>query len=236
MNTENPSDTRKLPRTPMEVIEAAFGALSGKRLVDIGCGGGALTGALTKRGANVSGVDPNAEAVAAARAAAPEAEFHVAPGESLPFADASVDGAILVNSLHHIPQAVMGQALLEAARICRNDGTVVIVEPCTHGSFFEALRPVEDETQVRLQAQEAIKHALETGPFRLQSDLVLIREETFADVEAFLARVVAADPARADIATRKRDIVEGLMREHGDAVEGGTLLRQPLQTHVLRVV
>ncbi len=37
----------------------------------------------------------------------------------------------------------------------------------------------------------------------------------FTDVEAFLAKVVAADPSRAETAVRERDKVAALMSLHG---------------------
>jgi trans-aconitate methyltransferase len=54
--------------------------LAGCRLVDIGCGAGPLVRALTRKGARVTGIEPQAARVAEARAAEPlgEERYHEA--------------------------------------------------------------------------------------------------------------------------------------------------------------
>lgn len=60
-----------LPRRKhREVIEELL-ALDGARVADIGCGDGALTRLMTRLGARVTGVEPSADQLARARAAAP---------------------------------------------------------------------------------------------------------------------------------------------------------------------
>ena len=48
-------------------IAERSGTLAGKRVVDVGCGGGILSEALAQRGANVTGIDMSAQALATAR-------------------------------------------------------------------------------------------------------------------------------------------------------------------------
>jgi 2-polyprenyl-6-hydroxyphenyl methylase/3-demethylubiquinone-9 3-methyltransferase len=48
-------------------IERACGGLAGKRIVDIGCGGGILTEAMAVRGAQVTGIDLSEKALSVAR-------------------------------------------------------------------------------------------------------------------------------------------------------------------------
>jgi ubiquinone biosynthesis O-methyltransferase len=52
--------------------------LSGATVLDIGCGNGALTASLAKRGAAVTGLDLSESGIALARAAHPDARFEVA--------------------------------------------------------------------------------------------------------------------------------------------------------------
>jgi len=44
----------------LDAVEDAGGALAGKQLADVGCGTGTLAAAATRRGACVTGVDPDA--------------------------------------------------------------------------------------------------------------------------------------------------------------------------------
>jgi ubiquinone/menaquinone biosynthesis C-methylase UbiE len=215
------------------IIAAAFAPLAGKRLLDIGCGADVLARPLSDRGAHVAGVDPNAEALALAREAVPTGTFHTASAETLPFADDSFDGAIFLNSLHHVPAPAMHAALGEAARVVGPAGPIV-VEPLPAGSFFLALRPMEDETDVRTAAQETLRRALESGAFEQLRRVNYLRRELFEDLDQFLVRIVAVDPARAALVAERRSKVEAAFRRHARvAADGRVVLEQPMRAHVL---
>jgi trans-aconitate methyltransferase len=70
---------------------------SGERILDLGCGDGALTEKIAARGASVVGIDSSAEQVAAARARGLDAQ--VADGQSLAF-DSEFDGVLSNAALH----------------------------------------------------------------------------------------------------------------------------------------
>ena len=218
----------------MSVIGEAFAPLAGRRLLDIGCGSGALARSLSERGARVAGIDPNPEALETAREAVPEGTFQAARAEALPFADASFDGAIFLNSLHHVPQPAMHRALREAARVVGPAEPVVVVEPLAEGSLFLALRPVEDETEVRTAAQEVLRLSVEGGAFEQLRRVDYLRRERFEGIEGFLAHVVAVDPARAATVEERRPAVEAAFGRYARAAEdGGMTLEQPMRALVL---
>ena len=100
------------------------GVRAGERVLDVGCGPGALTGELVQRvGAEaVSAVDPSESFVAAARARHPGVDVHQAPAESLPFADDSFDAALAQLVVHFMADPVAG--LREMARVTRPGGVV----------------------------------------------------------------------------------------------------------------
>jgi ubiquinone/menaquinone biosynthesis C-methylase UbiE len=224
-----------MPETDaVSVIEAALAPLAGKQLLDIGCGGGVLARSLSERGARVVGLDPNTEALAVARQAVPTGTFYRAGAEAMPFEDRSFDGAIFLNSLHHVPKRAMEGALREAARVTKPAGPIVVIEPLAAGSFFFVLRTVEDETAVRTAAQEVIAEAIEGGTFKQLDRSDYLRREHFADLDEFLARVVAVKPARAAAVEEGRPEVEAAFRRYGRiAADGRTVLDQPIRAHVL---
>jgi ubiquinone/menaquinone biosynthesis C-methylase UbiE len=81
---------------------AAFAPLTGKRILDVGCGTGVLAGSLSALGAKVTSIDPNIEALSLARRAVPAGTFRAAGAEAMPFEDDPFDGAVFLNSLHHV--------------------------------------------------------------------------------------------------------------------------------------
>jgi SAM-dependent methyltransferase len=89
----------------IEPLLNAAGVAVGDRVLDVGCGPGALSAAAAARGADVVGVDLAEGMLAEARRRHPSVEFTCADAEALPFADGAFDvalGAFLVN---HLPDA-----------------------------------------------------------------------------------------------------------------------------------
>lgn len=100
------------------------GVSAGQRVIDVGCGPGALMAELVARlGAEaVAGVDPSKSFVEAARARHPGAVVRLAAAEDLPFEDAAFDAAIAQLVVHFIADPVAG--LREMARVTRPGGVV----------------------------------------------------------------------------------------------------------------
>jgi SAM-dependent methyltransferase len=100
------------------------GVRSGQRVLDVGCGPGALTGELVARlGASaVSAVDPSASFVAAARLRNPGVDVVQASAERLPYPSLAFDAAIAQLVVHFMPDPTSG--LAEMARVTRPGGVV----------------------------------------------------------------------------------------------------------------
>src|SRR5262245_45614331 len=62
-----------------------LGSIAGLRLLDVGCGRGALLAAATAQGADVWGVDSSAELLDDARRRVPRADVRLACADDLPF-------------------------------------------------------------------------------------------------------------------------------------------------------
>lgn len=130
----------------------------GLNVIDCGCGDGSLAKALAKRGARVTGVEPDSVQAAKNRdAELPEdVTLLEAPAQQLPFADGSSDVVVFSKSLHHVPKEHMDGALEEAARVLKSDGVLYVLEPDIRGQFSQMVRPFHDETIVRADALEAL--------------------------------------------------------------------------------
>ncbi|MGB2711790.1 MAG: methyltransferase domain-containing protein [Conexibacter sp.] len=94
------------------------------RVLDVGCGPGALTAVLAERvgAAGVCGVDPSEAFVRACRERVPGAEVVVGSAEGLPFANASFDAALSQLVLNFLDDAEAG--VREMARVTRPGGIV----------------------------------------------------------------------------------------------------------------
>jgi ubiquinone/menaquinone biosynthesis C-methylase UbiE len=118
-----------------------LGNVTGARILDIGCGDGALVRALAARGAIAVGVDPDPVMLAAARRLAAEAHvpatFLEGRAENLPFPDASFDVVTAMTVLCFVPDAK--GALREMARVLRPGGRLVLGE-LGRWSFWAAQR------------------------------------------------------------------------------------------------
>jgi SAM-dependent methyltransferase len=145
-----------VPLAPQLADFAAVAA--GQRVLDVGCGPGALTAELVRRlGADaVSAVDPSEPFVAAAQERHPGVSVRRAAAEQLPFEDRAFDAALAQLVVHFMADPVEG--LREMARVTREHG---VVAACVwdhaggHGPlslFWEAAREldpdVEDESQL----------------------------------------------------------------------------------------
>lgn len=109
-----------------------LGDLQGRRILEYGCGLGALSVLLARSGALVTTFDLSETSIEVARkraelnGVADRIEFHVASGEHLPFPDGSFDLAIGKAILHHL-DPVAGARELE--RVLSPGGRATFSEP-----------------------------------------------------------------------------------------------------------
>jgi SAM-dependent methyltransferase len=100
------------------------GVKSGQRVLDVGCGPGALTSELVARVGSelVAAVDPSEPFVMAARERHPEVDIRQASAEDLPFPDGRFDAALAQLVVHFMADPVAG--LQEMARVTCRSGVV----------------------------------------------------------------------------------------------------------------
>ena len=110
---------------PLAPLFADFAAVGdGQRVVDVGCGPGALTAELVRRvgPSAVSAVDPSESFVAAAQERHPAVAVRLAAAEQLPYADQEFDAALAQLVVHFMADPVAG--LREMGRVTRVGGVV----------------------------------------------------------------------------------------------------------------
>jgi len=136
------------------MLEAA-GVRSGMRVLDVGCGTGALAGQAARLvGArNVAAVDPSESFVEGCRARVPGADVRVAAAESLPFEDGAFDAVLAQLVVPFMGDAPRGVA--EMTRVARPGGVVAAsVWDYAGGmrllrAFWDAAADVDPESAAR---------------------------------------------------------------------------------------
>ena len=129
------------------------GVVAEQRVLDVGCGPGALTTELVERlgASNVAAVDPSESFVAAARERHPGVDVQEAPAETLPFADGMFDAALAQLVVHFMADPVQG--LTEMCRVTRAGGVVAACvwdhagEQTPLAPFWQAVRELDPDDE-----------------------------------------------------------------------------------------
>ena len=206
---------------PLAPLLADYAGIEpGQRVLDVGCGPGALTAELATRvgPGNVTAVDPSEPFVAAARERHPGVDVRRAEAEALPFVDGEFDAALAQLVVHFMTDPVAG--LREMARVTRPGG---VVAACVwdHGGsrgplslFWNAAREldpdVHDESELAGAREGHLAQLFEEAGLREVEDgaiSVTVEHPTFAEWwEPFTLGVgpAGAHVARLDPADRER--------------------------------
>lgn len=129
---------------------AALGELSGRRVLDLGCGYGETACWLAMRGARVDAVDISPGMLEVTRRLAgrlglsDRVALHRSPGESLPFPDATFDVAFGHDVLHHLD---LERGRDEIRRVLKPGGRAVFVEPLGHNPILNLFRNLSPGTR-----------------------------------------------------------------------------------------
>ncbi len=155
---------------------------AGQRVLDVGCGPGALTGELVRRvsGGAVTAVDPSDAFVAAAKDRYPTVVVLRASAEVLPFADGSFDAALAQLVVHFMDDPVAG--LREMARVTRPGGVVAACvwdhagERSPLSAFWQAARELDPEAKDESKLPGAREGHL--GELAAEAGLTSVQETT----------------------------------------------------------
>jgi 2-polyprenyl-6-hydroxyphenyl methylase / 3-demethylubiquinone-9 3-methyltransferase len=109
----------------MEILKQKSGGnVSGKKLLDVGCGGGYLSEEFAKTGLDVTGIDPSQNTLRAARAHAAQSllriDYEEGRAEAIPFVDSSFDYVCCCDVLEHVDD--VNATISEIARVLKPGG------------------------------------------------------------------------------------------------------------------
>ena len=208
--------------------------IAGKRLADVGCGSGSLSHALARRGAEVIGLDISETALRQAKIGASDdgANFAAALGQALPLPGQSFDSMIYFNALHHVPVADMELALHEVARVLRPGGTLYVAEPLAEGPHFSLVRAIEDETEVRAAAYEALRGLRVRSEWSELSETLYTASVAYASFAAFCDSLLAVDDGRRATIEALRASLSERFTALGRQGDKGWLFDQPMRANL----
>lgn len=208
-------------RSPTDVLADTI-RLDGADVLDVGCGEGDLVRFMRSRGARAVGAECGDEMRRRAIANDPDhADDYVdAVGEALPFPDSSFDAVVYSYSLHHVPIHDIPAALVEAHRVLRPGGTLLVVEPAVDEPEDSMSAPVVDETVERTAAQAAIDDAEQYG-FEITDRFMYLSESVQPDFDTYADRIVGISPERADALAEHRAELEAKFHQIGREQAGG---------------
>jgi SAM-dependent methyltransferase len=114
-------------------VRLASSQTHAERILDIGCASGWFEFLCADRLASaVHAVDLEPATIEEAKRNAPHADYVVGSVFSLPFADATFDGAVMFEVIEHVPRHREVEALKEVRRVLKSGAWLVLSTPYAH--------------------------------------------------------------------------------------------------------
>lgn len=154
-----------------EFVDQFISALSGDRVLDIGCGPGWESTTFSEHGFDTVGIDLTPAFLQMVQDTAPEISVARMDMRRLGFADESMDGLWACASFLHVPRSDAQSTLREFHRILRSGGTLALAvkqgEGEQTGSVYES-----DERQFIFYTVDDLHERLRNAGFAVEDSAV----------------------------------------------------------------
>lgn len=140
-----------------------LGGATFQNALELGCGYGRLSPAISSHARALTSIDVNPDALEMARQCYPDLDFRQAAGNTLPFAGGAFDLIVSWTVLQHVPPAQFAQVASEICRVLALDGTLLLCE-----GTVSVERPVTPETLTWNRTLDSYRRAFE--PMTLERD------------------------------------------------------------------
>jgi len=212
---------------------------AGLRVIELGCGNARLLTELLQRCPSCEALALEVDAMQHAKNLArqpedlqPRLRFLQESATSIPAADASFDLALMLKSLHHIPQPGMQAALAQTWRVLKPGGWLYVSEPVYDGALNNIVKLYNEEGPVRAAAQAALDQALLTGAWLQTAERRFDMPAHFPNWESFEQRMLYPSFADHRITDDLRHRVKAAFEPYCSA-EGASFTR-PMHVRLLQ--
>lgn len=142
INTNFDLDNEDFFKLAYQKFKNILGNIKGKKILDIGCGNGALSFYLARKGAKVTGIDLSNNFIEACQKAAKSSnlnlEFESMNAQIPDFDDDVFDIVVGLRVIHHLPNIEL--FFKECKRILKKKGFIVFIEPLKKNVIVELNR------------------------------------------------------------------------------------------------
>jgi SAM-dependent methyltransferase len=138
------------------------------RILEVGCGGGALLSFLEGKGHAAVGVDISEEAVRLASQLAPASRVLAADAGRLPFEDGSFDRLISHHLVEHLDD--LPAALQDWRRVLAPQAIVAV---CTPNRLYPSPRIFDDPSHVHIYDRSELVDVMERAGFRVENSMTV---------------------------------------------------------------
>lgn len=206
-----------------------------KRVLDVGCGHGALTARLAELAKSATGIDPEPELIKQAREkyACPNVQFILA--DSIQYLEQNLrfDVVLFNKSLHHFEPEVMYQTLTDSAARLSEGDIILVVEPIFRGGTYQEVVAVFYNEQVQREAAKVTLEDFSKECCSLSRKQITVRYEV-KDFDDLYSSEIAGKPY---ITWNDcfREEIERILSTCPRGSQGGFCLDSVLDIYQLRV-
>lgn len=183
----------RLVSDELDLLQSLVDLPQHSRILELGCGAAHLSRQLLQRypASTVTGLEVDERQMAKNRLQPQERLHFVQAGaQAIPFGADSFDLALMLKSLHHVPLALLDQALAEVHRVLRPQGLLYVSEPVFAGALNEVMRLFHDEEVVRAAALAAVQRAVASGAWEQVDEVFFETPVHYRDFAEFEQRMI----------------------------------------------
>jgi ubiquinone/menaquinone biosynthesis C-methylase UbiE len=229
------SDDPYITSTELEIMARVL-PFDGARVLELGCGRAWMTRRITEEFTPAATIATEVDRIQHEKNLQindlPNVSFIYGGAEQIEQPDSSVDIAIMLKSLHHVPLDLMDQALGEISRVLKPGGLAYISEPVYRGELNEIMRLFHDEKEVRQAAFDAVKRAVTSGQLELVEQIFFNAPGHYRDFTHFENRMLNVTHTEHQISDDLYQQIKNAFQQHVGS--DGAHFMKPSRVDLLR--